>query len=121
MFSIHTLYDKVAHLFTAFFKAEAPVAKDILEKTGTDIAAAALSGKIHGSDDMIDVARKSLQDQLPTAKAAALAAAAAVIADHHADAACVSLPAAEAPPQPAEEAPAAPAEAPATDAPKEGA
>lgn len=87
-----TLRDKIEHLFSSLFSSEAPIAEQVLVTTGEAVAAAALSGTVHGSEDMLNVAKASLVAQLPTVKPMAIAAAAAVITDHEAQAAATPAP-----------------------------
>lgn len=84
MSTFTTLRDKVEHMFSVFFGVVEPIGEHVLTKTSQDVAAAALTGTIHGTDDMIAVARASLTAQLPSLKTEALAAAAALVTHHEA-------------------------------------
>lgn len=80
MSTFTTLRDKVEHMFAVLFGVVEPIGEHVVTKTSEDIAVAALTGTIHGSDDMINVAKASLQAQLPALKNEALTAAAALVA-----------------------------------------
>lgn len=85
MSTFTTLRDKLVHLLSTLFGAVEPIAEHVVVKTSQDVAAAALAGTVHGSDDMIAAATASLKAQLPAMRNEALAAAAAVVTAHHAD------------------------------------
>lgn len=84
MSTFTTLRDKVAHMLSLLFNIVEPIGEHVLKKTGEDIAAAALAGTVHGTDDMIAVAKASLTAQLPELKTEALHAAAALVTHHEA-------------------------------------
>ncbi len=77
--------DKLEHMLLNLFHVVEPIGKQVVETTGEAIATAALAGTIHGSDDMIAVAKQSLQAQLPELKNEAVTAAAALMTHHAAN------------------------------------
>lgn len=74
-----TLRDKVETMLKHAFDVILPIGEHVVTKTGQDIAQAALNGTIHGSDDMIAVAKQSLNAQFPELKNEALTAAASLL------------------------------------------
>ncbi len=79
------LRDRIEDSIASLFKFFLPIGRHVVEKTAGDVAEAALAGTIHGSDDMVAVAKKSLQDQLPEIKTTVAHAVAAAIVDHEAE------------------------------------
>ena len=79
MSTFTTLRDKLEHMLSAIFGAFEPIGEEVVTTTGEAIATAAIAGTVHGSDDMIAVAKASLNSQLPTLKNEALTAAASLI------------------------------------------
>lgn len=77
-----TLRDKVEHMLSVLFGVIEPIGEHVITTTGEAIAKAALTGTIHGSDDMIDVAKESLNAQLPALRNEALTAVASLVTDH---------------------------------------
>ena len=97
MSTFTTLRDKLEHMLSVLFGHVQPIAEQVAITTGEAVIAAAASGTAHGSDEMIAVAKASLNAQLPELKNEALTAAAAVVADFHNEQAAAAAPVAAAP------------------------
>lgn len=86
------LRDKLEAMFMNVFNAVLPIGEHVVQKTVEDIGVAALAGTVHGSDDMINVAKASLKAQLPDLKNEAATAAAALMTHHEAAVVAQPLP-----------------------------
>ncbi len=82
MSTFSKLRDKIEDAVAALFHFMLPIGQHVVEKTASDIAVAAMNGTVHGSDDMIAVAKQSLKGQLPELKTTITTAVAAAIVDH---------------------------------------
>lgn len=85
MSTFTTLRDKAIHMLEVLFGHVQPIAEHVLTKTVQDVAVAAMAGTVHGSNDMIAVAKASLNAQLPAIKNEALTAVAALVTHHEAE------------------------------------
>lgn len=80
MSTFTTIRDKIENLLSLIFGLATPIAEHVITTTGEAVATAALSGTLHGTDDMVKVATDSVKAQLPELKTEVATALGAVIA-----------------------------------------
>jgi hypothetical protein len=78
-----TIRDRIEAMFSQAFGLATPIAEHVVTQTGEAIAAAAIAGTVHGTDDMVKVATDSLKAQMPELKLE-LATAAGALMTHDA-------------------------------------